>query len=464
MSRVLLLLVAAVLSLAGCITPNAEPPVEASTAELPAVFVPEVPEFDWSTVVEPDHASHQLPELHAGGNGLTLKGMAPIQDILPLGTRGSITQVDVWGDYAVVSGMEGGMAFAIVDISDPSAPKAVSWYPSQADGWTARFSDDGMYVFYGCQMFGAPYTPATMVRGTCEDPESIHAPTDPNPAGVIAVDVSDKANPRFVDFLATGGSHNIYVTQIGGFDYVFTAATTILKFDRAAGELTQVAEVPGVHDATVQRHPITGDQLLFTGTGELVIYDVDDPANPEIVFEGTGEEGWTGWHDQVMVPGVVDGRVLLALAGETGTAATAGVPDVLSIVDITDPAKPTLLGKWEAPWGALVPWTSYLYSIHEMAATPTGQLAVSWYHGGVWVLDVSTQERQAAPATLAAYLPNALPTAVPSTFAQTPVPFVPFVWSAAWTAEGYLVVPDMHTGLYVLEPDYGLVPGIDSGA
>ena len=29
---------------------------------------------------------------------------------------------------------------------------------------------------------------------------------------------------------------------------------------------------------------------------------------------------------------------------------------------------------------------SYLYSVHEIAATPTGQVAIAWYHGGVWVL------------------------------------------------------------------------------
>ena len=463
MKRALPLTLALVTLVAGCVAPPAGDLDAASTSETAfGAFVPPVPDFDFSTVVDPDHANHQVPLLHEGGHGLSLVGHAGIGEILPPGTRGSITQVDVWQNYAVVSGMEGGLAFAIVDISDPKAPKAVSWYPSAADGWTARFSDDGNYVFYGCQMLGTLGDPLANVRGTCEDPTGIHAPGAENPAGVVVVDVSDKANPTFVDFLQTGGSHNIFAASINGTDYVFTAATTILKFDREAMELEQVFEVPGVHDATVAEHPLTGDWLLFTGTGQTSIWNVNNPVEPVQIYEGTGSEGWTGWHEQTLIPGVVDGRVLLALAGET-FASPSGVPDKVFIVDVTDPTNPTLLSEWQPPFQSQIPWASYLYSVHEMAATPTGQLAISWYHAGVWVIDLSTKERQEAPVALAAYLPNLVPDVLPSTFVQTAVPVVPFVWGAGWDARGYLVVPDMHTGVYVLEPSWGLVPAIDGG-
>ncbi|HET6405805.1 MAG TPA: hypothetical protein VFH78_14270 [Candidatus Thermoplasmatota archaeon] len=453
---------ALIVALAGCITlPNAAQVEPAGAAGAPGAFVPPIPEFDWTSVVDPDHASHQLPALHTGGHGLKLVGHAALGDIIPPTHRGSITQVDVWQNYAVVSGMEGGLAFAIVDITDPAAPKAVSWWPSVADGWTARFSDDGNYVFYGCQMLGAPYVTTSIVLGTCEDPTAPHLPGQ-NVAGVVVVDVSDKAAPKFVHFLPVGGSHNLYAVAIDGVDYVFTASTAILKFDREAQELVQVAEVPGVHDATVAKHPLTGDWLLFTGTGQLSIYNVNDPTQPQLVYEGEGSEGWTGWHEQTLIPGVVDGRVILAVAGETFVSPT-GVPDRVFFLDVTDPANPTLLSEWAPPFSATLPWAGYLYSVHEMAATPTGQVAVAWYHAGIWVLDVSTQERQESPATLAAYLPHELPNVVPATFAQTAIPVVPFVWGAGWDARGYLVVPDMHTGLYMLEPAYGLVPAVDSG-
>ncbi|HUR69384.1 MAG TPA: hypothetical protein VM370_09075 [Candidatus Thermoplasmatota archaeon] len=453
---------------AGCVTVPTSTNEQAPDAVAAfAPFVPPAPDFDFSTVIVPDHPSHQLPDLHMAGHGLELVGHAAISDIAPPESRASITQIDLWQNYAVVSGMEGGLAFAIVDLADPASPKAVSWYPSAADGWTARFSDDGNYVFYGCQLFSAPpfglvYNPTSNVKGTCEDADAPHAPPAAE-AGVVAVDVSDKANPTFAAFLPVGGSHNIFVTSINGTDYIFTASTAILKFDRAAGKLEQVAEVPGVHDATVARHPVTGKLLLFTGAaeGSFAIYDVSDPAAPEVVYEG-GLEGAVGWHEQTLVPGLVDGRAVLALGGEHGTS-TEGVMDAVSFVDVTDPVHPTLLSTWMPPFDGVVPWQGYLFSIHEMAATPTGQVAISWYHAGVWVLDVSTKERQAEPVTLAAYQPHELPNVVPSTFAQTPVPVVPFVWGAGWDARGYLVIPDMQTGVYVLEPEWGLHPALDGG-
>ena len=459
--------IAILLALAGCVSLPDQGADDVADDASARAFTPAAPDFDFSTVVDPDHANHVVPALHTGGHGLALVGHAGLGDIIPPPTRGSITQVDVWQNYAVVSGMEGGLAFAIVDISDPAAPKAVSWWPSAADGWTARFSDDGNFVFYGCQMFGLnpglglAYNPTSHVRGTCEDPEAPHIPGQ-NPAGIVAVDVTDKAAPKFVHFLPVGGSHNIFTVAIGGVDHIFTASTAILKFDREAGELVQVSEVPGVHDATVAKHPITGDWLLFTGTGQLSIYNVNDPGSPELLYEGTSEEGWVGWHEQTLVPGVVDGRVILAVAGETFRS-DSGVPDKVFILDVTDPTAPTLLSEWAPPFTSAAPWVGYLYSVHEMAATPTGQLAISWYHAGVWVIDLSTKERQEAPATLAAYLPNRVPDVLPSTFAQTAVPAVPFVWGAGWDARGHLVVPDMHTGLYVLEPEWGLVPAVDSG-
>jgi hypothetical protein len=457
-------LLAAALFAAGCLSSTPSDPSAAAPAGFAAVVPPE-PDFDFGSVIQPDHATHNVPSTHIDGHGLELAGFASIQDLLPLGTRGSITSVDVWGDYAVVGGMEGGLAFAVVDISDPANPEAIGWAPSAADGWTARFSADGDYVFYGCQMLtGLGYAPSTVI-GTCEDPQAPHLPTD-NPAGVSVWDVSDKTDPKYVTFTPVGGSHNIFVQEIAGEDYVFTSSTAILRFHRDTQTLELLANLPGTHDVTVARHPITQDWLLFTGTGELAIYNVNDPGHPEIVFEGDGTEGWTGWHDQVLVPGVVDGRAILLLSGESfvGTPGAEALPDVVSVVDVTNPASPVLLSQWVPPFAPMLPWASYMYSVHEMAATPTGQVAIAWYHAGVWVIDVSTQTRQGGPVTLAVYQPHEDMTALPpAMFVQVPLPYVPFVWAVGWSADGHLIVPDMHTGLYVLEPSWGLHPALDSG-
>lgn len=449
--------------LAGCLQSNGgqETPSEPNDADVAfQPFVPPAPDFDFSTVVDPDHAAHHAASLHTAGHGLTLVGHAGLGDLLPPTMQGSISAIDVWGDYAVVAGLQGGLGFAIVDLADPANPKAIGWAHSMADGFTARFSDDGQYVFYGCQM--STFAPS-LVQGTCEDPEALHAPVAGDPAGVSVWDVSDKTDPKFVTF-TPAGSHNIYTRNIGGTDYVFTENVEILAFDRGAGVLTEVAALPGRHDVTVEKHPITGDWLLLTGTGELAVYNVNDPTAPELIFEGTGSEGWEGWHDQVLVPGLVDGRVILLLAGESLTGVGGEtLSDAVDVVDLTDPADPVLVGSWQPPFRPLTPWGQYTFSVHEMAATPTGQVAIAWYHAGVWVIDVSTQQRQTGPVTLAAYQPHEASDILPSTPAEAPLPWVPNVWGAGWSAAGHLVVPDMHTGVYVLEPEWGLHPALDSG-
>ena len=438
---------------AGCVTPPSElPDAEPGPAPTFAPLVPPAPDFDFASIVDPDHASHQAPHLHEAGHGLTLVGHTGIAPVVPPGVTGSISAIDIAGTYALVAGYQGDLAFAIVDISDPAAPSPVSAFVGGGNPRTARFSDDGNYVFYGCE---SPGSPTPLSRACDGSPLAVDAPS-----GIVAVDVTDKAAPKFVTFLAAGGAHNVFVTSIGGVDHVFTASTEILAFDREAGELKRVAEVPGVHDATVARHPVTNDLLLFTGTGELAIYNVSDPAQPQLVYEGEDAE-WVGWHDQVLVPGLVDGRAILLLGGESFQGADQG--GVVYVVDVTDPAAPQLVGEWTPPFMPSLPWVSYLFSMHEMAATPTGQVAVSWNHGGVWVIDVSTRERQAAPVTLAAYQPHETPDVVPSLGASSPLWMLPRVWGAGWDARGYLVVPDMLTGVYVLEPDWGLHPAIDSG-
>ena len=466
------LAVALLLTLAGCLaSPGPDEAADGGGDAAPefAPVVPPVPDFDFGTVVQPDHGNHNDPALHTVGHGLELVGHAYVHDVLPSEVKGAISAIDLWDDWAVVAGMDGGLGFALLDLSDRTAPEAVSWFRSAANGFSARFSDDGNYVFYGCQMLGPTGNALSNVQGTCEDPDALHAPDPTNPlgeGGIVAVDVSDKSDPRFVDFLPGLGSHNLIVATIAGQDTIVTDAGEILVFDRAAGELRKLSEVPLRHDGTLARHPLTGDWLLAGGGGStLNIYSLSDPAEPTALCEDC-LTGFEGWHEQTFIPGLVDGRFLLALGGESVTGLGGEqLGEWMVLVDVTDPADPARLSQWQPPFAPLAPWVDYTFSIHEMAATPTGQLAIAWYHAGVWVVDVSTRERQADPAILAAYQPHeSMPEVLePGTYSGHAVPFVPTVWGAGWTRDGYLVVPDVHTGLYVLEPAWGLHPAIDSG-
>ncbi|HLE47094.1 MAG TPA: hypothetical protein VI818_02260, partial [Candidatus Thermoplasmatota archaeon] len=157
-------------------------------------------------------------------------------------------------------------------------------------------------------------------------------------------------------------------------------------------------------------------------------------------------------------------RVLLALAGESMTGpGAARTINAVTIVDVTDPGEPKRLATWSPPFQPKLPWTTYAFSVHEMAATPQGQLAVAWYHGGVWVVDLSTKERQEKPTIIGAYQPHEAMDVVPTTWPENFPPMVPDVWGVGWDQRGYLVVPDVHTGVYVLEPSWGLHRMFDGG-
>ncbi len=442
--------------IAGCLGSSPENPTPTPSPASPGYgpVTPPVPSFDFSTLIDPDHAAHSLPGLHLSGAGLTEVGYASVQDLMPIGTTGSITQIDVHDGYALVAGNRHGPAFAIVDIRDPQNPMTVGFAPTQAEGWTARFSKDGQYVFYGCQ-------PGLRPGVNCDDP-TLPAPVTER--GVSVWDVHDKSAPKFVDFLPGSGNHNLQTQIINGVDYVFTETVDIIRFDRETKKLEAVAKVPGTHDATVAQHPITGDWLLYTGTGELAIYNVNDPADPQVVLEpGTWTEG-IGWHEQVPFPVALEGRALLALAGETGSSTPSELLEPVSIVDITDPEKPITLAQWAPPFQPTAAWTQYTFSVHEMAANDRGQLAISWFHAGVWVLDLSTRERQEDPALIAAFEPNRPLDTVFVPAADENQPLVPYVWGTAWDRRGYLIIPDTYTGVYVTEPEWGLFPTIDGGA
>lgn len=453
----LTLAVASFALVAGCLgaeAPNEGPSPDASVDDP---WSPPKPSHDFSAIIDPDHQLHGVAALHTNGAGVTLAGHTLLGDLLPDDYAAAFTQIDVWNGWAVIAGYHNGPSFVILDVSDPTDPEPVSYFPNVADGNSARFSKDGQYLFFGCQV-GQEGT----IGKECGAPEDVRV--GPTTSGVSVFDVSDKAKPVFVDFEPDVASHNVQTQWINGKDYVFTNAVDIIEFDRESKKLTKVANVGGNHDATVAQHPVTGDWLLYTGAAELAIYNVNDPADPEEVLSAGAWTSGVGWHDQVPFPELVDGRALLALGGEYYT----GTPDQpiagVTIADITDPGNPIKLSYWEPPFAAVAPWAFYQFSIHEMAAHKDGQLAISWNHGGVWVLDVSTQERQAEPVVLAAYQPHEALDQVPHGGAQAFVPQVPRVWSVAWDARGYLMLPDMFTGFYVLEPEWGLRPGYDGGA
>lgn len=416
-----------------------------------------------------NHATHAVPQAHTEGHGLSLLGHTSFAGFYPPEVQGGWTEPDVHGTLAAVASLDGALGVTLVDISDPTEPEPVSYIPSGGNDWDARFTDDGDYLFIGCQ---TSIQDPTTVTGDCRGnrPGDLD-PRDPFQAvGISAWDVSDPAEPAFVAF-EPASVHNVNTATINGTIYAFTSGGEILRFDPAAGPddaFELVAEIPVFHDVTVAKHPVTGQWLLYAGepddpsiNASFTIVDVTDPTSPMVLVE----EGppVMGWHDQAISTTMIDGRVLLVVGGELTLSHQAHPPFPISVIDVTDPTEPRHLSSWTLPVDEVPPYTGFRFSPHNIDISPDGRVAVAWYHAGVWVFDVSNRGLQGNPVTVGFYQPHEVYAPVaPSTVGITDVA-VPYVWGPAWDDRGLLVVPDMYTGLYILESN-ARIPGVEGGS
>lgn len=468
-----------VAALSGCL--DGEPATEPADAgaDVPPRLIPVAPDpaTFLGTIVndhatgDAGHVGHQLPELHGGHHNLELVSHSDLSEGL-VGYGSGYIEVDLVGDLALVSSVFGSRGVSIVDVSDPAAMRVLAHVYNMDDNWDARLSGDGKYLFLGCQGSGA--FDCTGVDTSGEAPAATGGTVCTSiadqagtgcPGGIAIYSLEDPTAPSFVDYVPMGFTHNVYTFMQHGKYYFMNALVTIAEWDPGNGT-TQIAssDIQGVHDIAVQVHPVTGQTLLYTGSGShMSIWDVGDPFAPVLVGNvepAEGEDVPPMWHEQTPMPCLLDGRHVTIGAGESG----GGVAQPVAVVDTTDPANPVYLGRWQLPDAAsLTAQQSYRFSLHNIDGNCGGQVAVGHYHAGVWVFDVSTRERQAAPATLGYYQPNdrvvsggwsPLSTAPIGAFASADVPNV---WTAQWSEDGqHLFVPDMSTGLYALRPTWDL--------
>ncbi len=464
----LLALALVTVALAGCIgsedgTDPSAPSPDDPTHET--AFVPEPPAEDLMDMLPVMHPDHQNPESHAQAVGLTLVGHDSLADITPETKQGGWTEIDIHGTLAAVATYRGDSGVVLVDIADPAAPEPLSFIPSAGADYDARISQDGRTLFFGCQP--GDTAPAEGRLGDCLAgfPEGVSPEASEQTSGLVAYDITDPRQPALAGFLGGVATHNLFTTEINGTDHIFTNGVEIVAFDPSQGveeSLSIVAEVPGGHDAYVHEHPVTGDRLLYTTAGgTFAIFEINDPTNPSVLVEQGPEVA--GWHQQRAADQLLDGRAILVVGDEIfqdqGGTLDGSPPPVFTILDITDPAQPEVLSEWTLPVSDLPPWTNYRFSPHNIDITPYGQVSVAWNHAGTWVFDISTQERQEDPVTLGFYQPHETPPALAPTINPTGDMAIPRVWGGAFDDRGYLVVPDMFTGLYVLEPAWGLLPG-----
>lgn len=471
MQQWLAVFVVCVAGLAGCAEPSepAEPEEADDVLGHASGSVPVAP--DAATFVgtiandhatgDAGHVGHQLPDLHADAYNLELLDFNDLSEGL-VGYGSGYIEIHAVGDLMLVSSVSGSRGATLVDISDPADMHVLSHIYNLDDNWDARLSDDGQYLFLGCQ--GSSAFDCTGIDDSGEQPSVTGggpcASVATCPGGIAVFDIIDPTNPKFIDYVPMGFTHNVYSFMKDGKYYFMNAVVTIAEWDPENGT-TQIAstEIQGVHDIFVQEHPITGEHLLYTGSGGgMSIWDVSDPFEPVLIGNIDAQDGASMWHEQTPMRCLIHGRHITIGAGESG----AGAAQPVAVMDTTDPRNPVYLGQWQLPdAGSITTQNTYRFSLHNIDTNCDGQVAVGHYHAGVWVFDISTPERMLEPVTLAYYQPHErsispgwspVNQAAIGAFVSADTPNV---WAAQWSADGQvLFVPDMTTGLYALSPTW----------
>lgn len=461
MSRTkLLVLVVVVAAFAGCFRgPQEAPPVASSgPVTLPPDFVdPMILDHDHSDAALHD-LSWRMKELYhhpLGGTNLKSSG-AHVVDI-----QNGWLFVAAYGAAADVSG-----GVYIFDLRNPEEPQFHAHLPMLGNVGGDRsmeVTDDANWIVLGTES------------------QDCAGHVNPFGPGLYLIDFRDKeAGPSIADYFPSQGYHSITVHRVEGADYVFTTAGTygqnIFRIDVAGVKprLVPVGAVPIQHDAAAYDDPVLGIPLLYVANvADLTVYDISDANAPKLLGKWSlTREEFANHYVHAIAMDMVEGRRILTLESEDWR----GNPSPLWVLDATDIGAIERIGNWTNPGqkaanagvagGGVAPVTSYngqlIFSTHN-PRLENGLVYLSHYHGGLWVLNVSTYAQAEAPEMLGYFLPHNdnggfVPRSSEGTYPKPNVRCgfeltqVPIVFDAE-VQDGIAYIADMHTGLYVVTLD-----------
>lgn len=423
---------------------------------------------------EQDH-DHLDPALHDFAENLELlayHNLVPGSDGADAALRGNwlTSEIIIRGTHAYVGYLGSPWRFAIVDISDASSPKLVSAFET-GNAWTMDLavSEDGdwVYVSQYSNAVGTLFFPDYLLQES-------EKPTGLPIQGVLVVDARDRTRPVASGFLPIHGlgPHTaVYHRFEDGREYIFAN-----KADAPGGNnivIAQVVPTPtggrtlepvstfqldaaGVqdfpHDVDVETHPVTGRTLLYAAWWNqgLVIVDVSDPARPTLVSKTNtvpnGEE--VQFHDTHPFPRLVNGSHYTFTAPEIPAGETSGH---LRIWNTTDPAHPVAAGSWILP-GDYVSDRDFAMSTHNFQFMPDGKVALGHGHAGIWIVDWLGPGGELGPN--AAYLgaPRGIAYYLPHPVGAhvttwDPVLGAPWIWGTAIDQDGNVWAADVANGL-----------------
>lgn len=406
---------------------------------------------------------------------------------------------------AVVASYSTDVAFVVVDVTDPAAPRKLGEYVlERAQTYDVALTPDGRHVVVGTNVGdtgpdGGPglgaQAPVALVqpkfRDACTGETRAVGPEQALPMApmLLLVSIEDPMSPTLVDqqALPVIGPHSVSTGTLAGRTVVGASVTNLVHqasyfafYEVAASPLGgeglsllsvyqappstehEVAVINGHVDVSFLDHPVTGQPLAYLANwdGGMSILDMSDPRAPTLLStfsEFTGGAGYmvgveTGnLHETLPIEGTWDGRHYV-LAGQEILSRPPDHPSGwVWIIDDTDPAAPQLVGRWTIPVEA--EWEETLqFSTHYLEVVDR-TLFVSHYHAGVWAVDLSTPERLAEPAAIGVFMPDRVSPSPPPSGASHGVTGFPCVLDVLAFPDGDLAVYEASSGVYVVRFD-----------
>jgi len=321
--------------------------------------------------------------------------------------RGRTMQLMSRGDHLYVGTMDPGVGTAVLDVSDPRAPKLEGHLPGFEHTMSPKVQivDDLLLVNF--EWRAGPRAQRTGL-------------------GVYALD--DPVHPREIAFFDTGGRgvHRMWYTGVE--PYAFLSAIPDGFRDRMLmivdlSDPTRPREVgrwwePGLWEAGGEPPPPAGHKLhhaivhgsrAYAGHWDagLRILDVSDPSQPRVVASAAWPAS-EGGHTHTAMP--LPERDLLVVTDEAKSVPAEDVPRRVRVFDIRDEAHPRLLSMLPDPQGEVRTHGPRFgpHNLHENrpgAFQSDTLVFVTYFGGGLRAYDISDA---AAPVEVASHVPEPL--------------------------------------------------------
>ncbi len=499
-----------ILAASGCLRGAEEPQSpDDREAELIEAATPFLSQAHGGDANSPDH---RVASLHAGSfnlerigysNGVDESGDA---DRIPAGTV--YTELALHGNMAYIARVTAAATaqdaaeqqsfpeqtggFVIVDITDPTKPRAAGAY-NGPNGFDIEVSSDGAYVFFATQR----NTLEELVgnRQTNEDTESL-------PRGIHIVDVRTPGEPTLATFVPIpyNGPHTIEYYDNGDREFLFVQtydflsntvpSTTLGAAQGALGTIyagvlppTQRVMVfelerptaPGTppqaspiaqfqlpdaapagqlffpHDVSIQVHPLRAATYMFVAYWDRGVRIVDVSELPNVAagpdasdlpllaelgaFNEFSPSSRNNIHLAAAFDDLIDGRHITVAEPEIVNADESGYITFIDTSDPTRPAKACATSYWTLP--VHLQTSNFNFSPHNFDTFGT-KVALAHNHAGVWVLDASDLCKPRAVGFTMEVVPRADSPALQPQF-----------WGV-FEQGGLLYAVDQSSGLYVL--------------